>query len=49
MEDLLSMDGLKEAINKDITALSYLEDIDDQMIWDSYKEAVPFAIAEHDP
>jgi hypothetical protein len=48
MEDLLSMEGFKEAINKDITALSYLEDIDEQMIWDSYKEAVPFAISEFD-
>ena len=29
--------------------LSYLEKLDEPMIWDSYKEAVPMAIAEVDP
>jgi hypothetical protein len=45
----MSIEGLKGVINTNIASLSYLEDIDDQMIFDSYKEAVPFAISEHDP
>ena len=40
------MEGLRDEINKDITSLSYLEKLDETMIWDSYKEAVPMAIAE---
>jgi len=40
------MEGLREQTVKDITALSYLERLDEGMIWDSYKEVVPMAIAE---
>ena len=40
------MEGLREQIEKDIKALSYLEKLDEGMIWDSYKEAVPMAMAE---
>ena len=40
------MEGLREQTEKDITALSYLEKLDEGMIWDSYKEAVPMAMAE---
>ena len=40
------MEGLREQIEKDITVLSYLEKLDEGMIWDSYKEAVPMAMAE---
>ena len=40
------MECNREQIDKDITALSYLEKLDEKMIWDSYKEAVPMAMAE---
>ena len=40
------MESVKDEINKDINALSYLAKLDEGMIWDSYKEAVPMAIAE---
>ena len=40
------MESLREQTEKDITALSYLEKLDERMIWDSYKEAVPMAMAE---
>ena len=42
------MQGLKEQIRLDITALSYLEKLDEEMIWESYKQAVPMALAEVD-
>ena len=40
------MEGLREQIEKDVTALSYLELLDEGIIWHSYKEAVPMAMAE---
>ena len=40
------MEGLREQTEKEITALSYLEKLDESMIWESYKEAVPMAMAE---
>ena len=40
------MEDLREQIDIDVTALSYLEKLDETMIWDSYKEVVPMAIAE---
>lgn len=43
------MEDLREAIDKDLTSLQYLENLDETMIWDSYKLAVPMAIAEVDP
>ena len=32
-----------------MTDLSYLENLDESLIWDSYKDAVPMAVAEFDP
>jgi hypothetical protein len=49
MEDLLSMEDLKDSLNKEITALYYLEKLDEAMIWNSYREVVPMTIAEVDP
>ena len=46
MENLLSMESLREQTEKDIADLSYLEKLDEGMIWDLYKEAVPMAMAE---
>ncbi len=43
------MESLKKDIDNYVTDLSYLEKLDEAMIWDSYKEGVPLAIAEVDP
>lgn len=40
------MECLREQIEIDIATLSYLEKLDEKMIWDSYKEVVPLAMAE---
>ena len=40
------MECLREQIEIDFATLSYLEKLDEKMIWDSYKEAVPMAMAE---
>ena len=43
------MEGLKAQIKDEVAELSYLEGLCEEMIWDSYKDAVPMAIAEVDP
>ena len=40
------MECLREQIEIDIATLSYLEKLDEKIIWDSYKEVVPLAMAE---
>lgn len=40
------MDAYKEELTKQIKQLIYLQEINDDSIWDSYKKVIPYAIKE---